>query len=127
MPLASAALEDFGSLGFAVLFAVVGVVIVGQVLRARAEAERHRIQVETQRTVMAAVMDAQNNFLNNIVYFQTRAEAGGPMTKSELSEIDCAIREAQMRLIEIAESDDFETRDIGTVRAVPKPRRQLAG
>jgi len=89
--------------------------------------ERRRIAEETRRTVMASVMDAQNNLLNNLVYFRTRAEDDGPMAPTDLAQMDCAIREAQARLIEIAEAGLDDTRDLGGICVLDKQKAKLAG
>lgn len=84
--------------------------------------ERRRIQRETRQTVIASVMDSQNNFLNAMVYFRTRAGSGDAMDSHELSQIDAAIREAHDRLIEIAETDDMATRDLGGIHVLARPK-----
>lgn len=89
--------------------------------------ERRRIAEETRRKVMASVMDAQNNLLNNIVYFRTRAETSGTVSATELLQIDCAVRETQSRLIEIAEAELNESRDLGGIRVLSTPKAKLVG
>lgn len=111
------------------LLAAVFVALLFYFRRERSQQERHETQVETLRTVMASVMDTQNNFLNNMVYFRTKAEAGLRMDATELRQIDEAIQDVRHRLTEIAETEDFKTRDLGGVRVLRgrrKPRR-LAG
>ena len=76
---------------------------------------------------MASVMDAQNNLLNNLVYFRTCAESEGKVTSANATQIDCAIRETQARLIEIAEADLSETRDLGGIRVLNRPKAKLVG
>ncbi len=88
--------------------------------------ERRRVAEETRRTVMASVMDTQNNLLNNIVCLHTFAESGKPLNPSDLKQIDCAIRETQARLIEIAEVELQETRDLGGIKVLPRPKIKLA-
>jgi len=88
--------------------------------------ERRRVAEETRRTVMASVMDAQNNLLNNLVYFHTRAEIDGNVTKADLTQMDCAIRETQARLIEIAETGLDQTRDLDGIRVLDRPKAKLA-
>ena len=78
--------------------------------------ERRRVAEETRRTVMASVMDTQNNLLNNIVYFRFCAETGKPINPTDLQQIDCAVRETQARLVEIAEAEIQDTRDLGGIR-----------
>jgi len=67
---------------------------------------------ETRRIVMASVMDTQNNLLNNIVYFRFCAETGKPINPTDLQQIDCA----EARLVEIAEAELQDTRDLGGIR-----------
>ena len=87
--------------------------------------ERRRVAERTRQTVMASVMDAQNNLLNNLVYFRTRAETGGKIPEAELTQIDCAIRETQARLIEIAEAELDDTRDLGKIRVLDRTETKL--
>jgi hypothetical protein len=88
--------------------------------------ERRRVAAETRATVMASVMDVQNNFLNNLVYFRTRAEADGSISPSDLAQMESAIRDAQASLIEIAEADLTETRDLGGISVLEWPKAKLA-
>lgn len=88
--------------------------------------QRRRVAEETRRTVMASVMDVQNNFLNNMVYFQTRAAIDGEVTPADLSQIDCAIRETQAKLIEIADAGLTDTRDLGGIKVLDRPRVKSA-
>lgn len=117
------------TLAFSALIAVVcaagaiGLAILFYLRSRRAEAEQQRVRVETLNAVMATVMDSQNNFLNNVLYFRTRAEGGAPMDPMELHQLDEAIRDARLRLIQIAETESFETRDLGGVAVLPQPRR----
>ncbi len=89
--------------------------------------ERRRVAEETRRTVMASVMDTQNNLLNNIVYFRTCAESGEPIRPADLKQIDCAVRETQARLIEIAEAELKDTRELGGIRVLPRRKAELSG
>lgn len=89
--------------------------------------QRRRIAEDTRRTVMASVMDVQNNFLNNMVYFRTRAEIEGKISSAELFQMDCAIRETQAKLIAIAEADLKDTRDLSGIRVLHRKKAKLAG
>ena len=89
--------------------------------------ERRRGAEETRRTVMASVMDTQNNLLNNIVYLQTCAKTGEPLDPTDLHQIDCAVRETQARLIEIAEAKLPDARDLGGIRVLSRPKIEVTG
>jgi len=82
---------------------------------------------ETRRVVMTSVMDAQNNLLNNIVWLRTRAETGKPLDPAELQQIDCAVRETQARLREIAVSELHDTRDMNGIRVLSAPKAKMTG
>ncbi len=89
--------------------------------------QRRRVAEETRRTVMASVMDAQNNLLNNITCLHVCAEIGSPINTADLKQIDCAVRETQARLIEIAEANLQDTRDLGGIRVLSRPKPGLTG
>ena len=76
---------------------------------------------------MASVMDTQNNLLNNIVYFRTRAETNGALTPTELTQFDCTVRETQARLREIAEAELNETRDLRGIKVLASNKAKAAG
>ena len=89
--------------------------------------ERRRVAEKTRRTVMASVMDTHNNLLNNLVYLRTCAETGNPINPADLKQIDCAVRETQARLIEIAEAELHDTRDLGGIRVLAPSKAHLTG
>lgn len=89
--------------------------------------ERRRVVEETRRLVMASVMDTQNNLLNNLVYFRTLAETNGRIAANDLTQMDNAIRETQARLIQISEAELNETRDLGGMRILARPKIKSAG
>lgn len=102
---------------------VIGAILLGALLRY----ERRRIAEETRRTVIASVMDAQNNFLNNMMYFRNRAEIEGTLSAADLIAMECAIRETQGKLVMIAEADLRQTRNLGGIRIVRAHKQKLAG
>lgn len=124
LPVAVFSLVAFGA-GMPWLAVVIAAGVMGALLGLRIE--RRRVAEDTRRTVMASVMDSQNNFLNTMVYFRARAEMDGIVTPTDLSQMDEAIRDAQHRLTEIAETDLTETRDLGGIKVLARPERRLAG
>lgn len=88
--------------------------------------ERRRIAEKTRRTVMASVMDSQNNLMNNMVYFRMKAESAGGLPADELAEIDKAVMTARDRLVEIAQADLDTARDLGGIRVLAPLRRATA-
>ena len=112
------------------LVALTGLLAIGTALalmiqrRRREERARRDAQRDTMRRVMATVMDAQNNFLNNLVWFRYRAERG--MDGKDLAQLDEAIRDAKHRMIEISEIEEPEARDLGGVQVLKRAAREGA-
>ena len=88
--------------------------------------ERRRIAEETRRNVLASVMDAQNNFLNTMVYFRTRAETQGALSPADLLAMERTIRETQAQMAAIEQADLHQTRDLGGIHVLRTPKPTLA-
>lgn len=72
-------------------------------------------QVDLMRAVIRTFMDVQNNLLNNMVYFRTKAAHSLPFDHREIELIDREIILAKQKLAEIAETDLGEVRDLGGI------------
>ncbi|MEO1328087.1 MAG: hypothetical protein AAFW46_00330 [Pseudomonadota bacterium] len=64
------------------------------------------------RRVMQTVMDAHNNFLNNMVYFRVKAEMSADFDEEDLRLIDKALDDARDKLHVIAEMEEAAARDL---------------
>lgn len=66
-------------------------------------------------------MDLQNNLLNNMVYFRTKAAHNLAFDQEEVSLIDREIKSSKENLAAITETEFAETRDLGGVVVVTTP------
>ena len=77
-----------------------------------------QVQIETIRIVMSTVMDSFNNFLNATVLFRFYAEKSKALSAKDLAALDKAMEEAQDRLVQISETEEMITRDLGAVKVI---------
>ena len=75
--------------------------------------EQQAAQVEMMRAMIRTFMDVQNNLLNNMVYFRTKAAHNLPFDDDEIDLIDGEIDSAKQKLADIADSEIPEVRDLG--------------
>lgn len=77
-------------------------------------------QVHMMSAMIRTFMDVQNNLLNNMVYFRTKAAYNLPFDEEEVSLIDREIDLAKEKLAEIAETEFAQTRDLGGIVVMVK-------
>ncbi len=88
------------------------------VLRQRQErhaTDRQRKQMQLMQGLIGTFMDLQNNLLNNMVYFRTKAAHGLSFDDTDVRLIDEEIERAKGKLAEIAETGIGTTRDLGGI------------
>ncbi len=77
-------------------------------------------QVQMMSAMIRTFMDVQNNLLNNMVYFRTKAAHNLPFDDQEVTLIDREIDLAKEKLAEIAKTDFAQTRDLGGIVVMVK-------
>lgn len=84
----------------------------------RIERKTQDAKLEAIRAMLNTFMDLQNNLLNNMVYFRTKAVHNLPFDQEEISLIDREIKSAKEKLAAITETEFAETRDLGGIVVV---------
>ena len=105
-------------LGLAVSSIVITAAASRYIWKSRMEllSNRHQdAQVNMMRAIIRTFMDVQNNLLNNMVYFRTKAAHSLPFDEREIELIDREIHLAKQKLADISETDLGETRDLGGI------------
>ncbi len=103
------------------MLALLGAAMVLREFRMRAQLAKEAVYAagrRAHRTVMQTVMDAHNNFLNNMLYFRIKAEAPGGLDAEDLALMDKTLEEAREKIQLIAELDEAvargeDVRDLG--------------
>ena len=109
--------------GAVLAFLLTGLLALRLMSNARVESQARKSQDDQVRIMTAMIrtfMDVQNNLLNNMVYFRTKATYNLPFDDQEVSLIDREIDLAKEKLAEIAESDFAQTRDLGGIVVMVK-------
>lgn len=111
--------------GGVVLLLIIALTLV-QILRRKAVEADLRCcdaQLKTLRAAMGSAMDVQNNLLNNMVYFRTKAEMGGMLDAGDIVMIDREIEASRAKMAELCAIEDVRTRDIGGIVVLEPPSR----
>lgn len=72
-------------------------------------------KLTTLRAAMGSAMDMQNNLLNNMVYFRTKAEMGRHLDANDIAMIDREIDASKAKMAELCAIENVQTRDIGGI------------
>lgn len=120
-------LTRFALVGILIAFALSLIVASRLIWRSQIEAiERanQSNQVHMMSAMIRTFMDVQNNLLNNMVYFRTKAAHNLPFDDQEVTLIDREIDLAKEKLAEIAKTDLAQTRDLGGIVVMVKDAPQ---
>ena len=75
----------------------------------------HRRQSFVMRGLFGTFMDVQNNLLNNMVYFRTKAAHDLPFDDEDVRMIDDEIERAKAKLADLIDTGIGKTRDLGGI------------
>jgi len=103
--------------GGAMLLLVIALTLV-QILRRKAVEADLRCcdaRLTTLRAAMGSAMDMQNNLLNNLIYFRTKAEMGCLLDADDIAMVDREIETSRAKMAELCAVEEVRTRDIGGI------------
>jgi len=103
--------------GGAMLLLVIALTLV-QILRRKAVEADLRCcdaRLTTLRAAMGSAMDMQNNLLNNLIYFRTKAEMGRLLDADDIAMVDREIETSRAKMAELCAVEEVRTRDIGGI------------
>ncbi len=103
--------------GGAMLLLVIALTLVQIFRRKAVEADLRccDAKLTTLRAAMGSAMDMQNNLLNNLIYFRTKAEMGSLLDAEDIAMIDREIEASRAKMAELCALEDVHTRDIGGI------------
>ena len=104
------------AMALAVLLAAVAILRLAYTTRIERRALRlHRQQADVMRGLLGTFMDVQNNLLNNMVYFRTKAACNLPFDEDDVRMIDEEIDRAKTKLADLVDTGIGKTRDLGGI------------
>ena len=114
--------------GLGVLFVLSGLMLARALWRARLkhqEFERKQEQITAMRGMINTFMDLQNNLLNNMVYFRTKAACNLAFDDDDVRIIDNEIERSKSKLSELVDTGIGTTRDLGGIVVVDNHSSEL--
>jgi len=117
------ALMRLAFIGSVLAFLFAGLLALRLMSNAKIELQARKAQdqqVHMMSALIRTFMDVQNNLLNNMVYFRTKAAHNLPFDDQEVSLIDREIDLAKEKLAEMAKTEFAQTRDLGGIVVMVK-------